>query len=114
MTRSTVLPATAALRFCVWMGVEMMKEMHGWKEKSEVMVPSITYIATSNAVISGTMRERLPILLACLTTAAVEAVIVLREGTHGSTASTEMRTCGCAGNPTMRHSREPIGRISVR
>ena len=31
-------------------GVEVMKEIHGWKEKSEVLVPAITFIATSNAV----------------------------------------------------------------
>ena len=31
-------------------GVEVMKEIHGWNEKSEVLVPAITFIATSNAV----------------------------------------------------------------
>ncbi len=31
-------------------GVEVMKEIHGWTEKSEVLVPAITFIATSNAV----------------------------------------------------------------
>ena len=28
-------------------GVEVMKEIHGWNEKSEVLVPAITFIATS-------------------------------------------------------------------
>ena len=35
-----------------------LKEIHGWKDGDEVIVPAVTFIATSNVVLHNGMRVR--------------------------------------------------------